>query len=35
VTRAAEVAGADTFITALPDGYGTRLSDAGRGSGVQ
>jgi len=35
VTRAAEVAGADTFIAALPDGYGTRLSDAGRGSGVQ
>ncbi len=35
VVRAAEVAGADTFIAALPDGYGTRLSDVGRGSGVQ
>jgi len=35
VERAAEIAGADRFIAALPDGYATVLSDADRGSGVQ
>jgi ATP-binding cassette subfamily B protein len=33
--RAAAIAGADTFVTALPDGYHTLLSDTGRGAGVQ
>ena len=32
---AAAIAGADLFITALPGGYHTLLSDAGRGGGVQ
>jgi ATP-binding cassette subfamily B multidrug efflux pump len=35
VQRAAHIAGADTFITALPDGYDTELADTGRGRGVQ
>jgi ABC-type multidrug transport system fused ATPase/permease subunit len=35
VQRAAHIAGADTFITALPDGYDTGLADTGRGHGVQ
>ncbi|WP_222267341.1 ABC transporter ATP-binding protein [Modestobacter marinus] len=35
VRRAAQIAGADTFITALPDGYDTELADTGRGHGVQ
>ena len=35
VRRAAALAGADPFITTLPDGYHTLLSDAGRGAGVQ
>jgi ABC-type multidrug transport system fused ATPase/permease subunit len=35
VQRAAHIAGADTFITALPDGYDTELADTGRGDGVQ
>ncbi len=35
VQQAARTAGADRFITALPDGYSTRLSDSGRGSGAQ
>jgi ABC-type multidrug transport system fused ATPase/permease subunit len=35
VERAAHIAGADTFITALPDGYDTELADTGRGHGVQ
>ncbi len=34
-TRAARLAGADTFIDSLPAGYATLLSDAGRGTGVQ
>jgi ATP-binding cassette subfamily B protein len=33
--HAAAIAGADRFITALPEGYQTLLSDAGRGGGVQ
>jgi ABC-type multidrug transport system fused ATPase/permease subunit len=35
VQRATHIAGADTFITALPDGYDTELADTGRGDGVQ
>jgi ABC-type multidrug transport system fused ATPase/permease subunit len=35
VQRAAHIAGADTFITALPDGYDTELADTGRGRGCQ
>jgi len=35
VRQAARTAGADAFVQALPDGYGTDLSDTGRGSGVQ
>jgi len=34
VAHAAQVAGAHEFITALPDGYQTVLSDTGRGTGV-
>ncbi len=34
-TRAARLAGADTFIDNLPAGYATLLSDAGRGTGMQ
>jgi len=33
--RAAKIAGADSFVRALPQGYDTPLSDAGRGRGVQ
>jgi len=33
--RAARISGADAFVRGLPDGYDTRLSDAGRGDGVQ
>lgn len=32
--RAAEIAGADSFVQALPQGYDTVLSDLGRGTGV-
>jgi ABC-type multidrug transport system fused ATPase/permease subunit len=35
VQRAAHIAGADTFISALPDGYDTELGDTGRGEGVR
>jgi ATP-binding cassette subfamily B protein len=35
VERAARLTGADAFIRALPAGYDTRLSGAGRGAGVQ
>ena len=35
VRQAATIAGADRFITALPHGYNTVLSDTGRGSGIQ
>jgi ATP-binding cassette subfamily B protein len=35
VHRAAAIAGADRFITAMPERYHTMLSDAARGSGVQ
>jgi ABC-type multidrug transport system fused ATPase/permease subunit len=35
VQRAAHIAGADIFITALRDGYDTELADTGRGHGVQ
>jgi ATP-binding cassette subfamily B protein len=35
VHRAAAIAGADRFITVMPEGYHTVLSDAARGSGVQ
>lgn len=34
VARAAHLAGADTFIAALPEGYDTVLADTGRGAGV-
>ncbi len=34
VRHAAEIAGADTFVAELPDGYRTPLSDLGRGDGV-
>jgi ATP-binding cassette subfamily B protein len=34
VVHAARLAGAHEFITALPDGYHTRLSDTARGEGV-
>jgi len=34
VIHAAKVAGADAFITTLPDGYRSVLSDTGRGEGV-
>ena len=33
--QAAVLAGADRFISALPGGYGTVLSDSSRGTGVQ
>lgn len=33
--RAAAIAGADAFVRNLPEGYDTRLSDVGRGDGVQ
>jgi ATP-binding cassette subfamily B protein len=35
VRSAAAIVGADRLITALPEGYHTLLSDAGRGGGVQ
>jgi ABC-type multidrug transport system fused ATPase/permease subunit len=35
VARAAHLAGADTFVTALPDDYDTVLADTGHGAGVQ
>ncbi|MBI5879285.1 MAG: ABC transporter ATP-binding protein [Chloroflexi bacterium] len=35
VERAARIAGADAFIRALPQGYDTPLSGAGRGGGAQ
>jgi len=35
IRRAARIAGADPFITALPDGYATVLSDSARGTGTQ
>ncbi len=35
VERAARITGADAFIRALPQGYDTPLSGAGRGGGVQ
>jgi ATP-binding cassette subfamily B multidrug efflux pump len=35
VERAAQIAGADSFIGLLPQGYETVLSDSGRGGGVQ
>ena len=35
VRRAAQIAGAEVFISALPEGYATILADSGRGSGVQ
>jgi ATP-binding cassette subfamily B protein len=35
VRHAATVTGADRFISTLPQGYDTVLSDSGRGSGVQ
>ncbi len=35
VRRAAQIAGADVFITALPNGYATNLAGSGRASGVQ
>ncbi len=34
VAHAARIAGAHAFITALPDGYHTVLSDTGRGTGL-
>ncbi len=35
IERAARIAGAEAFITALPDGYLTGISDTARGTGVQ
>jgi len=35
VIQAAQLAGVDTFVNSLPEGYHTTLSDAGRGAGVQ
>ena len=35
VVRAARLAGAESFIHALPDGYFTVIADSGRGAGVQ
>ena len=35
VERAARMAGVDRFVSALPEGYDTRLSGTGRGRGVQ
>ncbi len=35
VRQAAQIAGADAFIAALPGGYDTDLAGSGRGSGVQ
>ncbi len=34
IHRAAQIAGADSFIAALPEGYATVLSDSARGLGV-
>lgn len=35
VVRAARLAGAESFIHSLPDGYSTVIADTGRGAGVQ
>jgi ATP-binding cassette subfamily B protein len=35
VLRAAQMTGIDDFISALPDGYDSRLSGTGRGQGIQ
>ncbi|MGD9316729.1 MAG: ABC transporter ATP-binding protein [Anaerolineae bacterium] len=35
VEQAARMAGVDRFVSALPEGYNTRLSGAGRGKGIR
>jgi ATP-binding cassette subfamily B protein len=35
VVRAARMAGVESFVSALPNGYDSRLSGAGRGQGIQ